>query len=456
MPGPAQPWDQSEDPRENTMDLPRIDLAGLADYFRGVAPPPKPAAPARTLTGLAESSAGPAEPPAGLAESPGQADGDPRDQGRPLGGPASPSVADGSDGGTAGAAGTAAAGTGPAGAVPLESVAARSAAAHGTVTAGLPPATPPTAGNDGGMAARSGPASYAPAGRTAPGSLADLRSRLARLPAGHPSSPYEDGGQARPLPTRLKHLELGLPAPAREPGDLPAFGEIGVREGGSAVAEGSTGPTAEGAANLAPDAGAGLAPDAGAAPRWRQPRTMPPPGPTVTRQTRRPSLLPGRPRTLARCTPSTAPQMRSSTTPRARRSTAQRTRLRTASLTLPRNTTGRLGGRSARGHDRPRTFRPCGAARYPSRSRRGTASTLRRIVPVMTATASALAAVGRILGGRIRMPSTRLTTATRCATLAAQARAAQATWSFALGRPTAPAAAAGLSTAAPMATATAR
>ena len=56
----------------------------------------------------------------------------------------------------------------------------------------------------------------AQAGRPSAGSMADLRSRLARLPDGHPSSPYDDGGQARPLPTRLKQLELGLPAPGRE------------------------------------------------------------------------------------------------------------------------------------------------------------------------------------------------------------------------------------------------
>jgi hypothetical protein len=35
MPGPTQPWDQSGDPRESTVDLPRLDLAGLADYFAG-------------------------------------------------------------------------------------------------------------------------------------------------------------------------------------------------------------------------------------------------------------------------------------------------------------------------------------------------------------------------------------------------------------------------------------
>ena len=53
--------------------------------------------------------------------------------------------------------------------------------------------------------------------RVRAGSLADLRSRLARLPDGHPSSFYDDGGQVRPLPVRLKQLELGLPAPGREP-----------------------------------------------------------------------------------------------------------------------------------------------------------------------------------------------------------------------------------------------
>jgi hypothetical protein len=57
----------------------------------------------------------------------------------------------------------------------------------------------------------------AAAGRTPKGSLAELRSRLARLPDGHPSSPYDDAGQIRPLPIRLKQLELGVPAPEREP-----------------------------------------------------------------------------------------------------------------------------------------------------------------------------------------------------------------------------------------------
>ena len=50
------------------------------------------------------------------------------------------------------------------------------------------------------------------ADRPAAGSIADLRGRLARLPAGHPASPYDDTGRPRPAPTRLRMLELGLPA----------------------------------------------------------------------------------------------------------------------------------------------------------------------------------------------------------------------------------------------------
>jgi hypothetical protein len=52
--------------------------------------------------------------------------------------------------------------------------------------------------------------------QAARGSIADLKSRLDRLPDGHPSSPYDDGGSAKPMPHRLKQLELGLPAPERD------------------------------------------------------------------------------------------------------------------------------------------------------------------------------------------------------------------------------------------------
>jgi hypothetical protein len=78
-----------------------------------------------------------------------------------------------------------------------------------------------------------------PVGRPAPGSVRDLLGRLDRLPDGHPSSPYEDGGLARPLPHRLRQLELGLPAPEREPADL------GSRPDSGAPARGGDGPGPE-------------------------------------------------------------------------------------------------------------------------------------------------------------------------------------------------------------------
>ena len=122
MPGPTQPWDQSEDPHESTVDLPRPVIAHPAPAI-GSAPPParRASAPARV------------------------------DWARPR---------------------------------------------------------------------RSTPR----------GSLAELRSRLARLPDGHPSSPYDDAGQVRPLPIRLKLLELGLPAPEREPASnvLPSTATAGA------------------------------------------------------------------------------------------------------------------------------------------------------------------------------------------------------------------------------------
>jgi hypothetical protein len=179
MPGPTQPWDQSGDPRENTVDLPRIDLAGLADYFRGVAPPPRPSLPAQA----------PQEPES----------------------PASPADADLPADGSA---------------VPAASSDVAPTTAVSPVTAGS--ASPPLPVQAAQATVASGPAVFTPRVRPPAGSVADLRSRLARLPAGHPSSPYDDGGQARPLPTRLRQLELGLPAPGREPGD-GATSRAGVR-----------------------------------------------------------------------------------------------------------------------------------------------------------------------------------------------------------------------------------
>jgi hypothetical protein len=118
MPGPTQPWDQSEDPRESTVDLPRLAPQSASPHPAVVAQP---------------ATASSAPPAATQASAPAESTG------------------------------------------------------------------------------------FARAGRSPKGSLAELRSRLARLPAGHPSSPYDDAGQVRPMPTGLKQLELGLPAPEREP-----------------------------------------------------------------------------------------------------------------------------------------------------------------------------------------------------------------------------------------------
>src|SRR5215472_6358181 len=125
MPGPTQPSDQSEDPRESTVDLPRIDLAGLADYFRGAAPPPRPAAAVQAAPGE------PGSPPTSAAAE---------------------SASDQSPAGPA--AGAVAAAT-PAVARPVRPGQSAEYAEMSTTQAARPPA----------------------------GSLADLRSRLGRLPA---------------------------------------------------------------------------------------------------------------------------------------------------------------------------------------------------------------------------------------------------------------------------------
>jgi hypothetical protein len=325
MPGPVQPWDQPEDPRDQTVDLPRIDLAGFGngraasdsgssgitrpsfyppDPPRPAAaprpePPPEPVPaepplaplpPARreppeplprrlpdtsrdpyarlgqptqpgALFRPAEPDAGrrpdrepfrSAEPPAGREPDtaqyrtavpaagrepdsalfrPAPESGDP---GRPAAPPPAGPVVD----------------TEP----PDEHSGAPSAGERFTE----PPVTsaPDPLGPDAALGATPRDPAQAPAaavrrrtapapaaGRPAPGSIRDLLGRLDRLPDGHPSSPYEDGGLARPLPHRLRQLELGLPAPEREPADLgsPPTGAAPPRAGTPPAARASGG-----------------------------------------------------------------------------------------------------------------------------------------------------------------------------------------------------------------------
>ena len=312
MPGPSQPWDQSGDPRENTVDLPRIDLAaGFSEYLRG------PGSAAGTQNGAPGSHNGPAgshngpagtsrngangslshpagpgltplpEPPSHPAPYSGPRP-DYAEQARPpdplppvwqppaprlpapqLSAPQPPATRPPTSQLSAPQP------PAPQPAVPPppvpsaaprpiaplsaepDPVAPRSAAAHPAVTEqpqelarpyqatrwldpavepALGPAVEPTAvlppGTRSGAASgydrhadtavaaapEPPPAAYRPA-RPSAGSRADLRSRLSKLPDGHPSAFFDDGGIARPLPTRLKQLELGLPAPGREPVD---------------------------------------------------------------------------------------------------------------------------------------------------------------------------------------------------------------------------------------------
>jgi hypothetical protein len=339
MSGPTQPWDQSGDPRESTVDLPRLDLTGLADYFRGPAGvasatpsepgltngpsrargsaepglperaglleplpepdsgrfsrpsrqsepagfrdpyasprpggdlgPPRAARPAEpapppSLASRTDTDSGPGPAPPAGASSPGQASVadfavGPADASLALSlapvnesaGPAASepariptpeadvSAAIGPEHDVAAAispdsiagAPRAAANPSPAATFAQPAAPGRADPSSASVAAAAPEGTSGFATADGGAADPAGladpadpadpagrgePARAAQARRTPPGSVADLRSRLARLPDGHPSSPYDDGGQRRPLPTRLKQLELGLPAPGRD------------------------------------------------------------------------------------------------------------------------------------------------------------------------------------------------------------------------------------------------
>jgi hypothetical protein len=363
MPGPTQPWDQSGDPRESTVDLPRLDLAELADYFRGSPDLPEPGGvleplpepdqgafpapsrrpnpepgqslpshrsdpepgrslpsrkpdpePGRSLPSRRPEQAGflhpyaqldgpyqptrvepTRTPPAALitpraepARTPPAAPITPRAEPArmppvepprmpplepartapanplmPAPAPAAPDpgVVRRSGGQTASRARDQADQSGPAvhvtasgppptpppSAPPPPPPAPRALPARpapviaspavplpaAPLPAAPPPAMPPPAapspapGTLPAANAQGQPAGFASAAKAPAGSFADLRSRLARLPAGHPSSPFDDGGQVRPVPIRLRQLELGLPAPGREPvGSLLA--DVGI------------------------------------------------------------------------------------------------------------------------------------------------------------------------------------------------------------------------------------
>jgi hypothetical protein len=211
MPGSTSRRDPQEDPRDNTVDLPRIDVDGLTDYFRRAAPMLEPE-PAELLEPLPDQ-----EPSRRLEPRPG-------DLRHPYPEPDEPRPSPwrAVDGTPAPAAEVAPAlpvpdppVADPDGATPA---AAAPASAESAPAAEAEPAKPrPDSSRPAAEAAARPRVRAAGSGGRAPaGSLADLRLRLARLPDGHPSSPYEDDGHERPVPIRLKHLELGLPAPGRE------------------------------------------------------------------------------------------------------------------------------------------------------------------------------------------------------------------------------------------------
>lgn len=185
MPGPTHPRDE-QDPRESTVDLPRVKHSSQAASLSG---------PAGNLTPVSPVPAAAPVPPIPTAAP------------TPLAAPFPPAAP----------------------ILPVTPSRPVAAASH-------PPAA--AAGTVSRTAEPRPEAPAAPADRIEPerdasrfsrppaGSLADLRSRLARLPDGHPSSPYDDGGTARPLPIRIKQLELGLPAPEREHADAEPPAEL--------------------------------------------------------------------------------------------------------------------------------------------------------------------------------------------------------------------------------------
>lgn len=234
MPGSTSRRDQHEDPRDNTVDVPRIDVDGLTDYFRRAAPmlEPEPAGlleplpepePTGLLEALPEQQAAPTPGSRSAPESRSYfmpVDARPGDLRHPYAEPDEPRpsawrAVDGTPAPPVASEPTPPASNrgaaDPDAAVPTAAAASSKASAPPPEVESTKPSRPAAEAGARDRAHVSGSGGRAPAG-----SLADLRSRLARLPDGHPSSPYEDDGHARPVPIRLKQLELGLPAPGRE------------------------------------------------------------------------------------------------------------------------------------------------------------------------------------------------------------------------------------------------
>lgn len=198
MQGPTQRWNQPPDPRESTVSMPRIDPSSLANQVSEPAGAAYDGGPGMDLPGFGDpyalpvhpAGSAPAAPPAPAtaaepevtperAATPRPALASPPEpEAPPL--PATPE---------------------PAG--PEDYVAPETPGQSGTSSRGATGQPPRRA------ARRAEPSA---AGKPPRGSIAELRARLERLPDGHPSSPYDDAGWQKPSPTRLRQLELGLPA----------------------------------------------------------------------------------------------------------------------------------------------------------------------------------------------------------------------------------------------------
>ncbi len=221
MQGPQDRWDSPEDPRQNTVDLPRLTIAPGRYRTENTT----------AMTGNGASALPQRQPGGARAGSPADGSNPPRL------GLASRDRAE---------LAVRAAVLPPPGAAELASQPAPASPWPGPALAPLAApvpgadAAPPVAGSrpaqqDGSLAPpaaaspapadrgrlgrpghgpaapfRAGPGWYGAAERPARGSAADLRRRLELLPFGHPSSPYHDDGSRKPPIHALKHLELPL------------------------------------------------------------------------------------------------------------------------------------------------------------------------------------------------------------------------------------------------------